>query len=259
MSAQLVEKRPKGDVTDFEDNQPEPTPTEPELPEKYRGKSPAELVRMHQEAEKLAGRHSQEVGELRAVVDDFIKSQTQLQQETQQTNQQPQKDETDNTDFFVDPRAAINKAVSEHPSVKEAEKLSRDFKKTSTLASLTKKHPDHTDILKDKAFHDWVKQSPVRQQLYAQADQQYDFSAADELFTNWKAQQPPKEEPEPKTSHDPAAVKAASTGNPTGSGEPSAKKVYRRADIIRLKQTDPKRYDALHNEIMKAYAEGRVK
>ena len=43
-----------------------------ELPEKYQGKSQAEIVRMHQEAEKLIGKQSGEVGELRRVVDDFI-------------------------------------------------------------------------------------------------------------------------------------------------------------------------------------------
>ena len=43
-----------------------------------------------------------------------------------------------------------------------------------------------------------------------------------------------------------------------GSGE-SSKRVYRRADLIRLKMTDPSRYEALSDEIMQAYAEGRVK
>jgi hypothetical protein len=43
-----------------------------------------------------------------------------------------------------------------------------------------------------------------------------------------------------------------------GTGE-SGKKIYRRADLIRLKMTDPNRYDALSDEIMAAYQEGRVK
>ena len=37
----------------------------PELPEKYREKSLDEIVRMHQEAEKLIGKQAQEVGEVR--------------------------------------------------------------------------------------------------------------------------------------------------------------------------------------------------
>ena len=49
----------------------EETPAEPvdDIPDKYKNKSTAEIVRMHQEAEKLLGRQSSEVGELRSVVD----------------------------------------------------------------------------------------------------------------------------------------------------------------------------------------------
>ena len=43
-----------------------------------------------------------------------------------------------------------------------------------------------------------------------------------------------------------------------GSGE-SSKRVYRRADLIRLKMTDPGRYETLSDEIMQAYSEGRVR
>ena len=50
----------------------------------------------------------------------------------------------------------------------------------------------------------------------------------------------------------------AATVDVGGSGE-SSKRVYRRADLIRLKMTDPNRYDALSEEIMQAYADGRVK
>ena len=50
---------------------PEPTPAEDDVPEKYKGKSTAEIVRMHQEAEKLLGKQSGEVGELRSVVDSY--------------------------------------------------------------------------------------------------------------------------------------------------------------------------------------------
>jgi len=50
----------------------------------------------------------------------------------------------------------------------------------------------------------------------------------------------------------------AATVDTGGSGE-SSRRVYRRADLIRLKMTDPQRYEALSDEIMKAYQEGRVK
>ena len=56
-----------------------------------------------------------------------------------------------------------------------------------------------------------------------------------------------------------SAIKSANTGNARGTAEGSRKKVYRRADIIKLMRTDPERYQSLSDEIMKAYQEGRVR
>jgi hypothetical protein len=55
------------------------------------------------------------------------------------------------------------------------------------------------------------------------------------------------------------AVKAATTTVSSGSDEAPSKKIYRRADIIKLMQTDPDKYDMMQNEIMAAYREGRVR
>lgn len=65
------------DISQVEQGQEEPQQESPQeqVPERYKGKSPTDLIRMHQEAEKLMGRHSQEVGELRRIVDDFVKAQ----------------------------------------------------------------------------------------------------------------------------------------------------------------------------------------
>ena len=89
------------------------TPSEPEIPEKYQGKSAQELVQMHQEAEKLLGRQSSEVGELRKVVDNYI--QTQLTTEPQQ-----QQEKVEEIDFFTDPDKAVAQAIQNHPKIKEA-------------------------------------------------------------------------------------------------------------------------------------------
>ena len=45
----------------------------------------------------------------------------------------------------------------------------------------------------------------------------------------------------------------------TGSSAPSSRKTYRRADLINLRIRDPQRYEAMQDEILSAYAEGRVK
>jgi predicted RNA-binding protein YlqC (UPF0109 family) len=85
-------------------------PEEDEVPEKYKGKSLKEIARMHQEAEKLIGRQGSEVGELRKIVDDFIKAQA-------LSKQQPQ-EPVEEVDFFADPEKAVSKAIENHPKIK---------------------------------------------------------------------------------------------------------------------------------------------
>ena len=236
------------------ENDPVEQETQSEIPDKYRGKSAEDLVRMHQEAEKLLGRQSSEVGDLRQVVDSYI--------QTQLSNQQaPQQQETvDEVDFFSDPEEAVRRAIDNHPKIKEAESISKQYQKTTALSQLQKDHPDMQSILTDDKFAEWIKGSKIRTQLYLQADKQYDYEAAHELFTLWKerkqvVQQTANAEKQGRKQ----AVKNASTGAATGSSETKTRKIYRRADIIKLMRTDPERYQSLSDEIMKAYQEGRVR
>ena len=232
------------------------TPTEvqePEIPDKYKGKSAEELVQMHQEAEKLLGRQSSEVGELRKVVDTYI--QTQLTEDKQEAPQQ-----VEEVDWFTDPDKAVDRAIQNHPKIKEAEALTQQYKQSTALSELQRKHPDMQQILQDANFAEWIKASNVRTKLFVAADQQYDHESADELFSLWKerqniVQQTAVVEQQARKQ----SVKAASTGNARGSTESAPKKIYRRADIINLMRTDPDRYAALQPEIMKAYEEKRVR
>jgi len=238
-----------------EEPQVEETPQEPEqddIPDKYKGKSTAEIVRMHQEAEKLLGRQSSEVGELRSVVDNYI--QTQL--DTTPATQEPEEE----IDFFSDPDKAVERAIKNHPSIKAAEQQTQQYRQQTAQAHLQQRHPDMREILQDSKFVDWIKGSKIRTQLFAQADTQYDYEAADELFTNWKERQGAVAQTvaNEKASRK-EAVKTASTGGAKGSGETATRKIYRRSDIIKLMQTDPDRYLALSPEIEKAYAEKRVR
>jgi len=226
---------------------------EPNLPEKYQGKSLEQVVQMHQEAEKLLGRQSSEVGELRKVVDDYIASQT------PSAPQQPVEPEED-IDYFTDPQGAVNRAIENHPKVKEAEEYSMQYKQQASLSLLQNKHPDMQQILGDPKFADWIKASKIRTQLFVRADQEYDADSADELFSLWKERkQVVQQTAEVEKQGRKQQLKAANTGNARGSSEAPSKKQYRRSDIIKLMRDDPERYQSLATEIMQAYAEGRVK
>jgi hypothetical protein len=268
MAAQIIDERPEEDNVDTIEleaqeeqieapEEPTQETQEDELPDKYRGKSAAELARMHQEAEKLLGRQSSEVGELRKVVDSYI--QTQLSQQ-QQAPQQSDDDDYDEIDFFTEPKKAISRAIENHPKIKEAEQYTQQYKKATALGQLQSKHPDMQQILQDNRFAEWIQGSKIRTQLFVQADQQYDYEAADELFTLWKERQATvKQTVQAEKAGRKEAVKSANTGNARGNPDSKSRKIYRRADIIKLMKTDPDRYQSLSDEIMKAYQEGRVK
>ena len=237
-------------------------PAVEELPEKYRGKSAIEIAKMHQEAEKLIGRQANEVHEVRSLADQLLKQQLESNKRVQQ---QPIEESLEE-DFFADPKQAVNRQVEKHPAVIEARQAALEMKKMRTAQQLSAKHPDFTTIAQDNGFQDWVKSSAIRLNLFAKADAEYDFEAADELLSTYKeikqikAQQVVQQTAqsnEVEANAQKAAMKAA-TVDVGGTGETS-RKVYRRADLIKLRMTDPDRYEQMADEIMDAYATGRVK
>jgi len=241
-------------VEEVEQEAPEEsTPEDDDIPDKYKGKSVKDIVRMHQEAERAIGKQGSEVGELRRIVDDFVKTQTVTQQQ-----QAPVVE--DEVDFFTDPDKAIARAIERHPKVRQAEELNGQLKRAEALANLKSAHPDFSEVVQDGSFVDWIGKSKVRQELFSRADRNFDFDAAHELLSTWKERkQVVNQSQAVEKIERKQAIRSASTGSTKGSGETASKKTYRRADIIELMRTNPDRYQQLSDEIMKAYAEGRVK
>ena len=231
---------------------PEP-PEDPEdvVPEKYQGKSQAELVRMHQEAEKKIGNQGSEVGELRKLVDQYIQAQTIAPAPTPEVE--------DDVDWFTDPDKALAQKLDNHPTIKKMEQDAQAATHAASRAQLELKHPDYRDIMQDGEFATWIKASKVRSRLFVEADRGYDSESADELFSNWKER---KALASATANADKATrkedLRSAATGGARGSSNPAAKKKYRRSDIINLMTTDPDRYQQLSPEILLAYKEKRV-
>jgi len=227
-------------------------PMSNDIPDKYRGKELSDIIKMHQEAEKLIGKQAQEVGEVRKLADELIK-------QNLAGKPQPIKEEEPEVDFFENPQAAVRKTVDNHPDVLAARQAGQEFKKMQIQQKLASEHPDFGQIVQDPDFANWVKSSPVRIGLYAKADGEFDYDSANELLSTYKQLKgvKAKQTNEAGETQRKSNLKAA-TVDVGGSGE-SGKRVYRRADLIRLKMTDPNRYDALSDEIMQAYQEGRVK
>jgi hypothetical protein len=238
----------------IETTEEEQTQSEYELPSKFQGKSVEDIVNSYSELEKELGRKGQEIGELRKLSDEFLKTQI-------QANQQNVQEQEEETDFFEDPQAAIRREIENHPKFKEAEKQTQQRQQEATVQSLNQQHPDAQQVVESKEFQEWVSQSKIRVRLFEEANA-YDLDAANELLSNWKERKLISNTREEQSNQKESKAKALKSGKAESrsSGESiGGKKIYRRSDLIRLKQTDPMRYDALADEIYQAYAEGRVK
>ena len=228
----------------------------PEIPDKLKGKSMDDLIKMYQEAEKLIGRQAQEVGEVRRLADELIKRQITTPQAAAPAIE-------DDADFFADPVKAVNKAVATHPAIQQAQVAAAQMARMQTANRLAQTHADYTQVIADPEFATWVNESPVRKRLYMQADQQFDFDSANELLSNFKAlkkvrQDTVKEAAAQMKEENSKQLRAATVSTSSSTGETS-NKIYRRADLIRLQMTDPERYMALQDDIISAYNEGRVR
>ena len=241
--------------------QPEEIANEVEMPEKYKNKSLDEIVRMHQEAEKLIGRQAQEVGEVRKLADSLLKQQLEAKHDKQPEPAQE-------IDWFEDPQKAINQALESNPVLKQLQEQQAVQAQRAALDSIQKTHPDFVTVAQSEDFQQWVAGSKVRQRLYNDANN-YDADSALELLDNYKSLRGLKQQKEETSkAADEALKKTDSEGRSKalkaaavqqgGTGE-TGKPVYRRADLIRLRMQDPNRYESMADEILAAYAEGRVR
>lgn len=205
----------------------------------------------------------------------------------------------DESAFFAKPFESVSKAIENHPIIKEIRATlgqsaadTAAARATSATEQFNRAHPDAPQILQDADFRQWVAASPIRRSLLQRAHQSYDFHAGDEVFSTWKALKGMKQSTPAGTQSTTAAAatpgapsaadvsaaaatlasarkakadaaaKAAAvpTGGASGAGKsPGGKKVFRRADVMRLMETDPDRYEQLADEIALAYSENRVR
>jgi len=223
-----------------------------ELPDKYRHKSLDEIVKMHQEAEKLIGKQAQEVGEVRKLADELIK-------QNLSSRQQQTRVEEPEVDFFENPQKAVQRTVDSHPDIIAARQATLEMKRAQIQQKLAQEHPDFGDIAKNEDFANWVKSSPVRIDLFKKADADFDYDSANELLSTYKELRSVKQRQTSDAGEATRKQNLRAVGVDVGGSGESSKRVYRRADLIRLKMQDPNRYEALSDEIMLAYQEGRVK
>ena len=219
------------------------------LPEKYRGKSIEDVIDMHQNLEKAYGRHNNELGELRQLTDTILKQQL---GETKATETEA----LDSEALLENPTDAINGAVEANPKFHELEAKLTARERADNLTAFNREHPNAKETVNDPRFLAWVEQSPTRMRLLQQANQSYDYELAGEILSTYESLNP-QDDGDAERTETKAAMSNASRSSASGAGKKA--KIFKRADVMRLRIEDPDRYEKLWPEIEKAYAEKRVR
>jgi hypothetical protein len=255
----FVEETPEEEPKSEPAPQPEAKEREPEpdVPDKYRGKSAMELIKMHQDAERLIGKQGNEVGELRKIADDLLKA-TQAAQPSEPAPQEPE------TDFFADPKEATRRTIKSEldndPDFQGIKQELAQARRERSAQALLARHPDAGQISQDPKFGEWVSKSKVRMKMFEDAHVNFDSELASELFDLWKD----RKEVADKTAESAKAqrqesVTRASTGSGKSSSETRGKPILSRERLIDLRINNPDRYYAQMEMIKEAYKEGRVR
>jgi len=237
---------------------------EPEIPEKYAGKSMQDVIKMQQEAESLMSKQADELGKSRASVrekDQLLTALLEAQNKATDTTP-PEETVTQEDNFFTDPVSAVNQAIENHPDVIKAREERMGNVQKHNLESLEKAYPDWQETVKDSNFQKFIGDSATRTEMFRKADVEYRSDLAIELF-DWYTQTAMSEKTQEAKAEEKSKIqsnlKKTSSESRSSGDSVGGKKIYRRADLIQLQVNDPNRYEALQDEIYSAYQDGRVK
>ncbi len=234
---------------------------------RFAGKSTEEIVSMYKNLESHSGRLAAQLGENKQMLNQLIlgKRDNDLRQNGGNTTPV----EIKPTDLLANPTEAIDRYLSarEAPLVSQLQQRLSQLEAQLGETKFASKHKDADQQTADPAFAAWVNQTPLRMRLAAEAANN-NFYSADLLLDEWNAAQKAGTNSVSNTSSraqdlaNKVRLEGSGTGSETGTGRAtSSGKIFKRSDLIALRQSDPDTYEspAYQREIVRAYQEGRVR
>jgi hypothetical protein len=230
-----------------------------ELPERMRGKDLKDIVEMYKNLESVNGRMANDLGSQRQLTDRLLD----LKRQSDLGSQAPVKAKIDVNELLDNPNEAIEKILAERERTQqdrvaalEMQLAARDF--------LTK-HSDYEQFTNDPQFAEWVKGTSYRASVANRAANG-DYSAADELLTEYKDRTKSKPAAVTKPKEDNLETARAASLESSGAaareaGSAKTGKIWRRADLLKLQLEDPDSYydQSFQDVIKQAYVEKRVR
>ena len=184
---------------------------------------------------KQLGQQANEIGELRNTIQQYIEKQDQ---------------DFLAESFDIDQLSAIEKTVEKKLKPIQ-DKLSQS---DAAIARdrLSAKHPDWESVVNSPKFQAWVAEDPIVRSAYETAVINQDLDTGIALIDQFKGQNQ-------KPSQDVLQTALSSSRGTSGDVAAPDQGMMSRAEIRHLKMTDPAKYRAMSKEILKAYAENRVR
>lgn len=233
-----------------------------EVPEKYKGKTTEDVIRMHMEAEKERSRLGNEVGTLRSMADQLMGLQ---QAKTEQTRKERKPITTD--ELLTNPDESIERALADNPVLAKTQEHIKRLELSLAQSQFEREFPEYMDDLGNPEFANWIKTNKVRTALGVAANSG-DYEAASSLWSLWKERQSDLEST--KQTKKELRKKEERLGTLEGSGTQGMQqdKVYKRLDFMELQRKalsgDPEAKAKWNDpnfqqERLRAYADKRVK
>src|SRR6478609_3629906 len=233
-----------------------------EVPDKYKGKSPEDLIKMHMEAERDRSRLGNEVGLLRATADKLLG----LEQDRTKTNRESRKPITTD-ELLTNPDESLERAIESNPRLAKLEQENEQLRVGLAQQNFERDYPDYQKDLQDPGFVDWVKANKVRTAL-GQAANSGNYDAAGSLWSLWQERQADLSEIKVKKKELTKKAEKMGTLEGSGTGGLESEKTYSRLEFMELqtkaargdpearaKWNDPK----FQEQRLQAYADKRVK
>ncbi|MCX6659021.1 MAG: hypothetical protein NTX81_01380 [Candidatus Bathyarchaeota archaeon] len=226
---------------------------EPDDP-RFKGKSKREIERAYKEAERKMSEHANEVGLYRKLFDASVQQ--------HQVKQVPQETVDDfNARFFENPKEVMNEMYSRAKQEVLQESIglmNQNQNVQKAMETLHNEHPDRADIVNKPEFRAWL-QTNMPPGVAAQGES--DPITAAYVLRNYKnsisqlARREFKAQDSITRTRTAPTVSVPSSSAKSGGGE----KVFRRTELAQMMLNNPQEYQQRQGEIMRAYAEGRVK
>lgn len=237
-----------------------PEEIQDDVPEKFRGKTPAELIEMYRNAESELGRARNEIGSVRRLADELLGINRAA---IQKSDNQPQRKPLTTDDLLQNPEQAVVEVVRAEAQAREAGVSDRvaALEAQLQLARLEQKHPGYQSTIQDPKFVEWLQKTPLRVQA-AQAAMQGNYAAADELLTLYKETQPvagaPSATPTDR-ARQAGLVRSGGAASAAASNPATSKQIWSREKLLDMRINNPGEFERLQTEILQAYREKRVR